>query len=181
MQAHSFHANLIPHPGSPAPKIRQITVDGERTSKNLFLTYTLKGDWANFVFPDAQHPVIPPENLWEHSCCELFCREAGAALYQEYNFSPSGQWAAYAFVAYRKRQENGTPPAPRNMNWAQSDALLTCQVEIPVSAGLIQLALAVILERADNKLFYYALKHPPGAPDFHHADNFAQVLPSCLP
>ncbi|MDR0233295.1 MAG: hypothetical protein LBI31_00550 [Zoogloeaceae bacterium] len=177
MQAHHFRVELTPHPDSSAPEVRRITVEGKRQQEILDLSYELEGDWSGFLFPDARHPA-PPDRLWAHGCCELFWREANAAAYREYNFSPSLQWASYAFFAYRARQEDVTQPAPRNMNWERDDSRLVLRVESPVFAGSLRLALAVVLERARNgEILYYALRHPPGLPDFHHPDNFILNLP----
>lgn len=42
-------------------------------------------------------------------------------------------------------------------------------------AGL-SLALAAVVEDEDGALSYWALRHPPGKPDFHHPDAFALQL-----
>jgi hypothetical protein len=33
-----------------------------------------------------------------------------------------------------------------------------------------------VIEAADGSLSYWALRHPPGKPDFHHRDAFALEL-----
>ena len=33
------------------------------------------------------------------------------------------------------------------------------------------------IEEASGRISYWALKHPPGRPDFHHPDGFALELP----
>jgi hypothetical protein len=40
----------------------------------------------------------------------------------------------------------------------------------------LRLALATVVEETSGALSYWALRHPPGAPDFHHADAFALRL-----
>jgi hypothetical protein len=40
--------------------------------------------------------------LWRRSCFEAFIGHGGGPDYWEYNFSPSGAWAAYHFSAYRE-------------------------------------------------------------------------------
>ena len=40
----------------------------------------------------------------------------------------------------------------------------------------VQLGLSAVVEAADGGLSYWALKHPPGKPDFHHVDAFALQL-----
>ena len=40
----------------------------------------------------------------------------------------------------------------------------------------LRLGLSAVLEDADGVLSYWALRHPPGKPDFHHTDAFATQL-----
>jgi hypothetical protein len=35
------------------------------------------------------------------------------------------------------------------------------------------LGLSAVIEDLDGVLSYWALRHPPGKPDFHHPDTFA--------
>ena len=42
------------------------------------------------------------EGLWRHTCFEAFIKAPGRTSYHEFNFAPSGQWAAYRFDAYRE-------------------------------------------------------------------------------
>jgi hypothetical protein len=43
-------------------------------------------------------------------------------------------------------------------------------------APRLRLALTAVVEDARGRLSYWALRHPPGRPDFHHRDGFALVL-----
>jgi hypothetical protein len=40
------------------------------------------------------------------------------------------------------------------------------------------LGLSAVIEEMNGRLSYWALAHPPGKPDFHHADCFALELPA---
>ncbi|HWI37455.1 MAG TPA: hypothetical protein VNU64_13460, partial [Burkholderiales bacterium] len=40
----------------------------------------------------------------------------------------------------------------------------------------LALGLAVVAEDEDGALSYWALRHAPGQPDFHHAESFALEL-----
>ena len=40
----------------------------------------------------------------------------------------------------------------------------------------LRLALSAVVEADDGTLSYWALRHPPGRPDFHHADGFVLRL-----
>jgi hypothetical protein len=43
----------------------------------------------------------------------------------------------------------------------------------------IRLGLSAVVEATDGGLSYWALRHPPGKPDFHHIDAFALQLDGC--
>ena len=96
--------------------------------------------------------------------------------YREFNFSPSGEWAVYAFRSYRDGGELEIEPAPgivvrRSMNRLELGAEIG-QVLLPHGRPL-RLGLSAIVEDAAGLLSYWALRHPPGKPDFHHTDAFA--------
>jgi hypothetical protein len=38
------------------------------------------------------------------------------------------------------------------------------------------LGLSAVIEETSGAKSYWALAHPPGRPDFHHADGFALML-----
>ncbi len=46
---------------------------------------------------------------------------------------------------------------------------------VPVHAPL-RLGLSAVIEDEDGERSYWALRHPPGQPDFHHAEAFALAL-----
>ena len=48
------------------------------------------------------------------------------------------------------------------------DRVLGIAPNIRLSVGL-----SAVIEDLDGSLSYWSLKHPPGKPDFHHADCFA--------
>ena len=39
--------------------------------------------------------------------------------------------------------------------------------------GTRRIGLSAVIEEANGRISYWALAHPPGKPDFHHADCFA--------
>ena len=101
--------------------------------------------------------------------------------YREFNFSPSSEWGAYAFHGYRKGGALQVELDPAIMVRRTGDRLeLDAGVRwdfLPPGRAL-RLGLSAVLEDADGLLSYWALQHPPGKPDFHHADAFAlQLLP----
>jgi hypothetical protein len=146
------------------------------------VSYRLEGELGRLRVPARRAPR-PADRLWQHTCCELFVARKGEAAYLEYNFSPSGEWAAYAFERYRARREgrHSPLPHPRISVRSREDALeLDAAIELdglgPASGAGLALAVAAVIEDDQGKLSYWALKHPPGKPDFHHPDAFALEL-----
>ncbi len=127
---------------------------------------------------------LQADDLWRHTCFEAFVAAPGAAAYCEFNFSPSGAWAAYGFTGYRTgmtplrllaapgRTGDGTLVAWRWRSIVQPGLPL-----IPPGNGPLHLALAAVIEEQSGALSYWALRHAPGQPDFHHRDGFALDLP----
>jgi hypothetical protein len=103
--------------------------------------------------------------------------------YHELNLSPGGRWAVHAFTGYR----DGGPLlddhlAPRVSARRDGDRLAVegvidlARLSPAYAGGPLRLALAAVIEATDGTLSYWALRHPPGRPDFHHADGFTLVL-----
>jgi len=96
---------------------------------------------------------------------------AGAGTYLEFNFSPSGEWAAHAFERYREGTPLGVPDPGIAVRTDGQALELSASVE--VEAAKLRVALCVVIEELDGALSYWALRHPAPRPDFHHADGFA--------
>jgi len=151
----------------------------------LAITYVLEGDLERVRIPPAGSGRRA-DRLWQHTCCEAFVRREGSPAYHEFNFSPSGEWAAYAFERYR---EGGTTLAsdaldPRvtvrtRPGQLELDAVIRLPLVLPAQPGAkVALALFAVVEGQDGSLFYWALAHLVGKPDFHHPDAFALQLPT---
>ena len=150
--------------------------------QTLALNYALKGDLTQLRIPPPR-PPCRTDRLWQHTCFEAFVSVKGKAEYHEFNFSPSGEWAAYSFQRYRDGtplEDNTLVPGITVRNGADRlDLNAIVRVdrlpEIPSHAWL-QLALSAVIEDQSGKLSYWALGHPGGNPDFHHPDSFALEL-----
>ena len=179
-------ANLLPHPDFPAPAVADIRVRVRLDPAGLTLGYALRGDLSALRLPTPAEPV-EADRLWAHTCFEVFLAR-GEAAYREYNFSPSGQWAGYAFSAYRQRDELAQAPslpAP-TLAWRRGAGELALEVSLPAAAlppgdGALRLALTTVVEQSDGRLSYWALAHPAGKPDFHHRDGFGLFPFPALP
>jgi len=123
------------------------------------------------------------DGLWQQTCFEVFVMRADGS-YCEFNFSPSAQWAAYGFDAYRRAMANlSLDSAPHIRTTTTPDSLvLEASVGLQAlaskqGAGRHRVAIAAVIERVDGGLDYWALAHPSDKPDFHHPDGFIATLP----
>ena len=64
---------------------------------------------------------------------------------------------------------------PPQIQVSRSASRLELQARIPLESGG-RIGFAAVVEQADGTLSYWALRHPPGKPDFHHRDAFALEL-----
>jgi hypothetical protein len=176
-------AVLTCHPEAHSQAVQEIEASAGWTQDNaLIFTYALKADLTRLRIPPPQ-PPRRADRLWQHTCFEAFVSVKGKAGYHEFNFAPSGEWAAYSFQSYR----DGTPLeddklVPRITVRSEADQLdldATIRLDrlpsIPPNAWL-RLALCAVVEDQSGKLSYWAVRHPPGKPDFHHPDCFALDL-----
>lgn len=179
---------LLCHPATPAPMVRAIEAcAARRPDGGLALAYRLWGDMARLRIPASQAPERT-DLLWEHTCFEVFIGAANATAYREFNFSPSGQWAAYAFSDYRQRDvaiPPGTPPriTARLLAGRLELVAIVAPDALPADAGGVisefRLGLSAVVEAADtvdDGHSYWALRHPAPRPDFHHRDAFTLAL-----
>ena len=173
--------NLVPHPttrpASPAFKV-WASVDhvaslGATATTNIWFAVGAPAD--RFLIPKSEEPGRIDE-LWRTTCFEAFLRGDGEA-YREWNFSPSGDWAAYDFAAYRDGSGEPEVAAPYirmedNMTWWAVGATIATDAEQSWHLGL-----SAVLEEKDGTKSYWALAHSnPDKPDFHLADCFTAKL-----
>ena len=175
--------SLVPHPaampGNPGLKL-WATVDhvsslGATATTNIW--FGVGAPAARFVIPSLSEPWRADE-LWRTTCFEAFLSVAGEDAYREWNFAPSGNWAAYDFSKYREgmaKAEVGSPPYIRmeeNFTWWTVGATIAVEADQAWHLGL-----SAVLEETDGTKSYWALAHPLGEkPDFHHPDCFAAKL-----
>jgi len=146
----------------------------------LSVAFRLTGGVADLRIPPVR-PGNRTDELWRHTCFEAFVRPEGAEAYYEFNFSPSGEWAAYRFDRYREGMANADTDAAiqARLHGADLDLLATVTLgALPDLAGPWRVGLTAVLEAADGSLSYWSVAHPPGRPDFHSADCFALEVPA---
>jgi hypothetical protein len=158
------------HPNGRCDAASRIAVVVSRPAPDcLALRYTLTGRMADIVLPPPAEPLRTDE-LWQHTCFELFVGADGDG-YDEFNFSPSTQWAAYRFDGYR-RNRHPIEAAPQ-IAVDRSDERLELAVALALPRHTLRLGVSAVIEEKGGRLSYWALNHPPGNADFHHPDCFA--------
>jgi hypothetical protein len=165
---------LVPHPATPSGAVRSIIVEVTRNPEALALRYVLAGELARLRVPPAR-PAARADGLWRHTCFEVFIAVSGSAGYVEFNFSPSGEWAAYRFSGYREGQAP-LECAPPKFAARSSGEDLQLQAAVPAAVGPLRVACSAVVEDAAGSLSYWALRHPRARPDFHHAGGFVLEL-----
>ena len=175
--------NLVPHPATPPAdppfkvwvNVEHSAAFGVTATTNIW--FGVGAPASRFVIPA---PVDPKraDDLWKTTCFEAFLRVPGALSYREWNFAPSGDWAAYDFTAPREGRTDAEVAAPYlrvedNFTWLAFGATISVD-----AAGAWELGLSAVLEEADGTQSYWALAHPnEGKPDFHDPACFAAHLP----
>jgi len=167
---------LICHPRFPSVAVGRVEVDVRRSSRILALSFTIAGDLTRVRLPSAG-PTRMGTQLWEHTCCEAFIAVDGRNAYHEFNFAPSGEWAAFAFTGYR----DGAPL--NDVTLAPQIALRTTTARLQLEASVrleslspdhvqmpLWLGLAAVVEANDGTLSYWSAWHPAERPDFHRAE-----------
>lgn len=187
---------LIPHADASCAAVRSLEVRVQALRPDVMgVAFTLLGDLrAIRIAPPASGTRA--DELWRHTCFEVFVRCDEVPGYLEFNFSPSGAWQAYRFsgyrqerapaelpspphvtVGYRERAADPAEPAPRTDDALALEALIPLPAPYAGTSRALDLALSAVVESETGGLSYWALRHAPGRADFHHPDAFALALP----
>jgi hypothetical protein len=172
-------AALFSHPATPSAIPCRIEVAAATTADGgLALRYRVTCSPVAIRIP-APLPPGPADGLWQHTCCEAFVMEEGDG-YREFNFSPSGQWAAYRFTGYRERDTTFTPGAEPRLSLAPLADGFELRAALPTAllppSNALQIGLTAVIEAADGSKSYWALAHCASQPDFHLRQSFALTL-----
>jgi hypothetical protein len=171
---------LIPHPDTPARAVAYVRVSMRQSEHGLDLAYVIGCPTDRLVIPAAVPPART-DGLWRTTCLELFVATGGTG-YLEYNFSPSGAWAAYRFTDYRTGMADAPlDTAPRIMASDEGDALIViARITAPLAHATVA-GLSAVIEEADGTRSFWALAHGDGPPDFHNAEGFVAPLSPPMP
>jgi hypothetical protein len=171
------------HPSTPTDAVRAVAVRVSRSAGGrLVLTFHLDGELSLIDVPAPRPPRLTHQ-LWEHTCFEAFIAADDAVAYHELNFSPSGEWAGYAFRSYREIAGIADEAlAPRIAVRTAADrfeleaSLALERLSPPYRHATLRLGLSAVIEEIDGERSYWSLRHPSPQPDFHHAGALALRL-----
>lgn len=175
---------LLCHPASPCCAVQAIAATAALSDEGLILHYFVHADPGAIRLPKPR-PAQAADGLWQHTCCEAFIAPAAGTAYREFNFSPSGEWAAYSFTDYRTRDmAYHAPRGPRIelRQLANGFELAASLAPALLPAGPAwQIGLTVVIEAADGSTSYWALTHATAQPDFHLRPGFSLILKAARP
>jgi len=166
------------HPDSHCAAATRVEADIARPrAGSLILSYVVSGRINDLRLP-AVVTAARADELWRHTCFEAFVRPSTGSAYYEFNFSPSTQWAAYRFDSYRSGMRVAAEISAPRIEVRSSAETYTLQaaLEFDGLSSPLHLGLSTVLEETNGRKSYWALAHPPGKADFHHADCFALEL-----
>jgi len=150
--------------------IRSVIASLSPNSNGCEAQFRLDGRISGIRLPQPCAPQRK-DNLWKRTCFEVFWQPVGAAEYIEFNLSPSGCWAAYAFDAHREGMRDFAVDAISvACSHSEADGQGALLLKANIAADLpapAQVALNAIVEHKDGALQYWALAFAPGQPDFH--------------
>lgn len=189
---------LVHHPGTPPLSVSSVEAAVIGLDENwLRLRWKVENAAAVLLPPFAGKGRA--DGLWRQTCFELFIQPVGGDAdgegeggYVELNLSPSERWAAYDFAAYRSGMEDRPMPRDPDCTARSGRNILIFDASIPVATLPPlpwRLAISAVIEEqfsaqqgAGNELeegvvkSLWALRHPPGEPDFHSPACFAASL-----
>jgi hypothetical protein len=171
--------SLTLHPDSRCEAVSGIDVEAARPQAGkLVLRYLVIGKICDLRLPPIAAPVRATD-LWRETCFEAFLRAPTGSSYYEFNFAPSRQWATYRFDQYRDGMHDARELDETAVEVRRDTSSLELQVSLELD-GLCDLpcdaawsvGLCAVIAETNGRKSCWALKHPPGKPDFHHPDSF---------
>lgn len=145
------------------------------SATQLQLGYRVSGNLVNLCIP-AVVKAERCDELWRHTCAELFVAEPHREPYVEFNLAPSTCWAAYEFSSYRQGLRAASCEAPAIVV-RQIDRLLEIDARLQLPAVFaatanLQASVTMVIEDSAGQYSYWAANHATAKPDFHCRDSF---------
>lgn len=175
---------LAPHPTTmprdPSFEV-WVRVDVSKLSgrDEITLLYGVSAPADRFSIPSSS-TANRRDGLWRTTCFEAFIAKRGdEAPYREWNFAPSGDWAAYDFAGYRESMRNAEVRAAPRIRMVDRRKWWTVRTAVDSFDDRVnRIGLSAVLEERGGPVSYWALSHPlPDRADFHHPGSFTKLVP----
>lgn len=155
--------------------IRAVTAAITATPQGCEAEFRLDGHIPGIIVPPHAAPSRQ-DNLWQTTCFEIFWQPLGTPAYREFNLSPSGQWAAYDFDAFREGMRDA-PVAAIAVACSHDGAGLVLKASIAADLPApAQVALNAVVQHVDGAQQFWAMAFPPGPPEFHSEANRQLII-----
>lgn len=173
---------LVLHPSETRRPRHQVRASARRVLDSELITLRFEIDGvSNVVCPSVSAHPERRDELWKSTCLECFAT-GSSSVYGEWNFSPSGDWAAYEFERYRSGMTNAqveTPLIERTFLGDRARFEIDLALNDVFSVSFLKMSLtAVVVEKTSEAPFYWALTHAGIKPDFHLRESFSLELGS---
>ncbi len=162
---------LTPHAAGTSAAARFVGCHLAPVPEGLAVVHWITGELDQLVVPTSP---LDPLRLWEHTCAEVFVRDARSERYLEWNFSPTGQATRFEFERYRDRS-SAVVDAPVRVVAQRYPQGLRIEARGPLLQGLAEpgrLSFTAVVRDTAGGSSFWALQHPGPAPDFHDPLGF---------
>jgi hypothetical protein len=182
------HLRLVPF--SPAGRLavevrwQVVAKAAAHASPVMRVEFEVEDPEQSIVWPAHSKTPTRRDELWKHTCMELFFGIDRGNNYCEVNISPGGDWAFYCFDRYRERASfAGEPAAPKSITVTGDSGRRTIGFEIDVRRvhDLIghppwRWQPTAVLESVAGRS-YWAPSHPSQQADFHRLEHLPAFDP----
>lgn len=165
---------LVPHPDTPVATVRSIETSVWQDHGRWHFRYLIDGT-DDLVLPDPEE-AGREYGLWQATCAEAFVGLPRGA-YLEFNFSPSGQWAAYRFDGPREGMRDEPAEVEVFLNGGEDWLAIEAAIRGKSLEPGLTLGMSCVIQERGGAKSYWALRHRDGPPDFHDRACFAATLP----
>lgn len=171
-------AELLCHPATAGRAVRRVgaRIGWNPDGRGLRLSFIVDGAPADLRIP-RPGPPVRQDGLWHETCFELFLRPPAGSNYREFNFAPSGAWAAWTFADRRGGRQDLELPAAPVITCRCEAAQWQVEIELPHRREpMLRVGLSAVLQERDGELSYWALAHGGPRPDFHDPASHTLLL-----
>ena len=161
----------------------RFSIDGtlRRGKKFIEVEYNIKDPYFDILWPAQVSSPARKDELWQHTCLELFLAPWGIENYWEFNFTSNSDWNCYRFDSYRANQQ-----PEKSIHGIRSTFIETGETSHQLKASVpiieshktktISVGICAVVEDKTGTLHYYALAHSGSSPDFHLRNSFMLTL-----